>query len=357
MTNLERLQQRIASSELDAVLLVNSDNRFFATGFRSSAGAVVVTADKAWFITDSRYIEAATRYADGRYNVVLNTNEKTINDWIVELIKQENIKTLGGESARLSYEEFVAYEELVGMKMFGCQNMLDELRAQKSEEEIDIMRKAQEITDHAFTHILTILRPGISEQAVAAELVYSMMKEGAERMSFDPIVVSGVRSSMPHGVPSDKLIEEGDFVTMDFGCMYHGYCSDMTRTVAIGYATDEMKDVYNTVLKAQLTGISITKAGIPGKAIDQAARDVITEAGYGEYFGHGYGHCLGLEVHEPPYASPKGEALMPANCVCSAEPGIYIPGKFGVRIEDAVIIREGGHEVLAKSPKELIIVE
>ena len=212
------------------------------------------------------------------------------------------------------------------------------------------------ITDAAFTEILNFLRPGVTEQAVAARLMYEMMRRGAQRMSFDPIVVTGPRSSMPHGTPGETPLRPGDFVTMDFGCVYGGYCSDMTRTVAIGHATDEMAAVYNTVLRAQQAGIAAAKAGIPGKAVDKAGRDVIEAAGYGAYFGHGFGHSLGLDIHERPNASPTESRPMPDGCVCSAEPGVYLPGKFGVRIEDVVVFRENGCEDLTKSPKELIIV-
>ena len=356
MSNLERLKNRIAAEELDAVLLLDSYNRHFATGFHSSSGAVIVTADDAWFITDSRYIEAAQEAAAGRYNVCLHNGDHPMNSMIKSILAEQGVSRLGGEACRLSYEEYTAYEELLGIKMIGCQGMIDELRAVKNEEELAFMRKAQEITDDVFAYILTFIKPGMTERRVAAELVYQMMLRGADQVSFDPIVVAGHRSSMPHGVPSDNVIQEGDFVTMDFGCLYKGYCSDMTRTIAVGYATEEMRKVYDTVLQAQLAGLAVSKAGVLGKDVDKAARDVIEAAGYGEYFGHGYGHCLGLEIHESPNANPRGDVPMPAGCVCSAEPGIYLPGKFGVRIEDTAIFREDGVEILTKSPKDLIIV-
>ena len=356
MSNLERLKNRIAAEELDAVLLLDSYNRHFATGFHSSSGAVIVTANDAWFITDSRYIEAATEFAAGRFNVCLHNSAHPMNDMIKTIMAEQGVSRLGGESCRLSYDEYTKYEELLGIKMIGCQAMLDELRAAKNEEELEYMRKAQEITDDVFAYILTFIKPGMTERRVAAELVYQMRLRGADQVSFDPIVVAGHRSSMPHGVPSDNVIQEGDFVTMDFGCLYNGYCSDMTRTIAMGYATDEMRKVYDTVLQAQLAGLAVSKAGVLGKDVDKAARDIIEAAGYGEYFGHGYGHSLGLEIHEAPYASPRGDEPMPVGCVCSAEPGIYLPGKFGVRIEDTAIFLEDGVEILTKSPKELIIV-
>lgn len=356
MTNLEKLQQSIAASGLDAMLLIDPKNRFYVTGFQSSAGAVVVTCDDAWLFTDSRYIEAAENAAAGRYHVEQNDQIHSLGDLVKGVLTARGLTKLGGEEQSLSHEDYLSYQKAVGLSLIPAQKLVMELRASKSEEEIALMREAQHITDRAFSHILTFLRPGVTEQAVAAELMYSMMRDGAQRMSFDPIVVTGAHSSMPHGVPGATVLQTGDFVTMDFGCVFGGYCSDMTRTVAIGYATKEMKTVYNTVLEAQLAGIGTAKAGIPGKYVDKAGRDVIQKAGYGSYFGHGFGHSLGLDIHENPNASSSESRPMPYGCVCSAEPGIYLPGKFGVRIEDVIVFREDGCEILTKSPKELIIV-
>ena len=196
----------------------------------------------------------------------------------------------------------------------------------------------------------------MTEREVAAELVYRMLRHGSEGNSFDPIVVTGAKTSMPHGVPGDEVIKSGDFITMDFGSLKDGYCSDMTRTVAVGSASEEMKNVYSVVLEAQLAGIAAAKAGVPGKVIDGAARAVIEKAGYGEYFGHGFGHSLGLDIHEAPNANPRGETPMPEGAVVSAEPGIYLPGRFGVRIEDVMVLHNDGAEVITKAPKELIIL-
>lgn len=356
MTNLEKLQRSIAASGLDAMLLIDPKNRFYATGFQSSAGAVVVTRDDAWLFTDSRYIEAAEQAAGGRYHVAQNDREHSLGSLVREVLTACNLTKLGGEEHSLSHEDYLSYEKAVGVPLIPAQQLIMDLRAAKSDGEIACMRKAQAITDEAFAEILNFLRPGVTEQAVAAELMYQMMKRGAQRMSFDPIVVTGARSSMPHGVPGETLLRPGDFVTMDFGCVYDGYCSDMTRTVAIGHATDEMREVYGIVLNAQLAGIAAAKAGVLGKDVDKAGRDIIAAAGYGPYFGHGFGHSLGLDIHESPNASPSENRPMPDGCVCSAEPGIYLPGKFGVRIEDVIVFRETGCEVLTKSPKELIIV-
>ncbi len=356
MTNLQKLQNKLTESGLDAMLLTDPKNRFYVTGFHSSAGAVVVTQNDAWLFTDSRYIEAAEHAAAGAYHVGLNDREHSLSALVRRVLDQNHATKVGGEEASLSYQEYIGYEKALGCQLIPAQGLVMQLRAAKTPEELEKMVKAQEITDRAFQHILTFLRPGVTEQAVAAELMYVMMKDGAERMSFDPIVVTGVRSSMPHGVPGQTVIQRGDFVTMDFGCIYEGYCSDMTRTVAIGSASEEMRKVYGIVLEAQLAGIRTAKAGVLGRDVDKAGRDVIESAGYGEYFGHGFGHSLGLDIHEAPNASPAGTAEMPLGCVCSAEPGIYLPGKFGVRIEDVVVYEENGCRVLTKSPKELLIV-
>ena len=245
---------------------------------------------------------------------------------------------------------------LLNLRLTRAQELLRTLRASKTEEEIQSMIAAQRISEKALEEVLQIIRPGMTEREVMAELVYHMLRNGSEGNSFDPIVVTGANTSMPHGVPGDTVIQAGDFITMDFGSLKNGYCSDMTRTVAVGYATEEMKNVYDIVLKAQLAGIAAARSGVLGKEIDAAARKVITEAGYGPYFGHGFGHSLGLDIHEPPFAGPTGNVPMAENDLCSAEPGIYLPGKFGVRIEDVMIIRSTGAEVITKAPKRELIV-
>ena len=218
------------------------------------------------------------------------------------------------------------------------------------------MKKAQKITDDAFRAVLSFIRPGMTEREIAARLVYEMMRMGADKVSFDPIVAAGPNGSRPHAIPGDRVLEQGMFVTMDFGCKVDGYCSDMTRTVAIGQPDEEMERVYETVLAAQKAGINAARAGVSGREIDAAARRVIEEAGYGEYFSHSFGHSLGIDIHEAPNASPREQREMPVGAVISAEPGIYIPGKFGVRIEDVLILKEGGCEDITRSPKNLIIL-
>lgn len=275
---------------------------------------------------------------------------------INEVIGEHTIKKLGFEENDMTYGDYLRYNEALHAVLVPMQAKIDAFRATKEPWEIELMRKAQAITDQTFSELCKIIQAGMTEKELEAELLYRLYKHGAEGPSFDPIVVSGPNTSLPHGVPGERKLEFGDFITMDFGCIYGGYCSDMTRTVALGFVSEEMDKVYKTVLKAQLAGIAATKAGVAGRDIDGTARKVIADAGYGDYFGHGYGHSLGILIHEAPNANTRNDQPMPAGAVVSAEPGIYLPGKFGVRIEDVTVITETGCEVLTKSPKNLIIL-
>jgi Xaa-Pro aminopeptidase len=234
--------------------------------------------------------------------------------------------------------------------------LLTVLRGSKDEVEIAAMVAAQRIAESALEELLGEIAVGMTEKEIAARLQYLMVTAGAEKLSFDTIVASGPNSSMPHAVPTERRIENGDFLTIDFGCVYHGYCSDMTRTFAVGSVSDEMRAVYDTVLEAQLAGIAAAKAGVSGKEIDGAAREVIEKAGYGPYFGHSFGHSLGIDIHENPNASPGNNEPMPVGAVISAEPGIYLPGRFGVRIEDVLVLEESGCRNITAFPKELLVI-
>ena len=258
-----------------AILLTDENDRRFATGFPSSNGAVIVTVHQAFFITDARYIEAARAALTGIAQVLLCSREAPMRTLVQGILREANVQILGGEEQTTSYAEFTAYEQLFGLKLQPAQNLIRNLRAAKQPEELAMMYQAQQITDEAFAQICTVIRPGMTEREIAAELIYRMLRLGAEGMSFDPIVLTGPDTSMPHGVPGDRRVAAGDFVTMDFGCRKNGYCSDMTRTVAVGMPSDEMRTVYQTVLDAQLAGIAAAKAGVTGERVDAAARKVI----------------------------------------------------------------------------------
>ena len=355
MSRFDKIAGRLKDYGLDAMMITSEPNRLYATGFHSTAGMAIVTTTGSYFFTDSRYIEAASKRIDN-CQILENTREKPMSMLAEEVIARHGIKRLGFEESYTTVEEYDLWREKLSCELVPAAGLLGELRAVKDQGEIDTMIAAQRIAEKALTEVLNFITVGRTEKEIAAFLQYQMLLGGAEKMSFDPIVVSGANSSMPHGVPTDKPVASGDFITMDFGCIYGGYCSDMTRTVAVGSVTEEMDKVYHTVLQAQLEGIAATKAGVAGKTVHEAAAAVISEAGYGAYFGHGFGHSLGVEIHESPNASPANDKPLPAGAVISAEPGIYLPGRFGVRIEDVVVVKEGGCEDITLAPKELLIL-
>ena len=353
MKNLEKYLS-LLDGEVDGLLLTSRYSRHYGAEFDIAEGVAIVTKAGCRYFTDSRYIESAQMGIQGFevLDVAGVGYAKRLNDAIADF----GVTTLGYEEVYLTVAELMNFEKNLNAKLVPFNKEISGFRGVKEDWELDNLRKAQKIADKAFAEVLPRIKTGMSELELQAELIYCMYKNGAHGLSFDPIVVSGPNSSMPHGVAGERKIQDGDFITMDFGVLYNGYCSDMTRTVAIGHVTEEMEKVYNTVLAAQLAGLAVSRAGVPGKDIDGAARQVIVDAGYGPYFGHGYGHSVGLEVHENPSPNVRNENPMPLHSVASAEPGIYLPGKFGVRIEDCVIFTEDGYENLASSPKELIIL-
>ena len=355
MKNIEKYQSLLETGEVDALLLTSVYNRLYAAQYRVAEGVAVVTREGAYYFTDSRYIEAAEKNLKG-FTVRMTHPGSSEIERINEVIGEHTIKKLGFEENDMTYGDYLRYNEALHAVLVPMQAKIDAFRATKEPWEIELMRKAQAITDQTFSELCKIIQAGMTEKELEAELLYRLYKHGAEGPSFDPIVVSGPNTSLPHGVPGERKLDFGDFITMNFGCIYGGYCSDMTRTVALGFVSEEMDKVYKTVLKAQLAGIAATKAGVAGRDIDGTARKVIADAGYGDYFGHGYGHSLGILIHEAPNANTRNDQPMPAGAVVSAEPGIYLPGKFGVRIEDVTVITETGCEVLTKSPKNLIIL-
>ena len=357
MMNIERLMSVIPEN-IDAALIVTPCNRRYFTGFISSDGFLLVTRKGSIFYTDSRYIEAAEK----QIKCCEVAEGKQVFAQMKDYLNEKNVKTVAVEAAGMTLAEFSRLQSNENMKDFEfiSDNSLDSaisvFRKVKSREETDKIIKAQEITEKAFLHILNFIRKGRTEKEIQLELDFFMLKNGADALSFDTIAVSGVNSSMPHGVPSEKVIEDGDFITMDFGAVVDGYHSDMTRTVAVGFVTDEMQKVYDTVLKAQLASLDVIRAGLSCFDADKAARDVIADAGYGAFFGHGTGHGVGVEIHELPNLSPRSTMTLETGNIVTVEPGIYLPGKFGVRIEDMVFVTENGCENLTKAQKSLIVL-
>ena len=341
MNHLSQIADKLSQYDLDAMLIVSEPGERYAVGFQGE-GYVLVTREGSQYSTDGRYIEAAQKQVTGA-EVVLTSRERSHLALARDFLAARGLKRVGFESAAVSVAQHRRWQESFpkGCELIPAQELLDGLRASKDEEEIAAMLQAQKITDAAFGEILNYIRPGLTEH---------------RKVSFDPIVAAGANGSMPHAVPGETVIQKGMFVTMDFGCVYDGYCSDMTRTVAVGQPTQEMERVYETVLTAQKAGIAAARAGMPGRELDAAARKVIEEAGYGDYFTHSFGHSLGLEIHESPNASPSETRPLPVGTVISAEPGIYLPGRFGVRIEDVLVLEEGGCRDITQSPKNLIVL-
>ncbi len=355
MNRFDKIIGMLDAYGLDALLITSEPNRLYVTGFPSSAGTAVVTKEGCCFLTDSRYIEAAAREITG-CEVAEPTRANPTLQMVEDFLRRRQVRRLGFEEDRTTVSEYETLRSKLTCELVPAAALLAEARAVKDPGEVEAMIDAQRITEKALDEVLPFIKAGRTEKEIAARLQYLMLHYGAENMSFDPIVVSGPNGSLPHGVPGERVIQNGEFVTMDFGCIYHGYCSDMTRTVAVGFATEEMQRVYSTVLSAQEAGIRAARAGVTGREVDGAARAVITAAGYGDYFGHSFGHGVGVEIHEAPNASPMNEKPLPAGAVISAEPGIYLPGKLGVRIEDVILLTEEGCKDLTKAPKELIIL-
>lgn len=354
MNHLRKIAARLREFGLDAMLVTSPAGEYYAVGFHGE-GTVVATPDKCFYLTDPRYSEAAEKTVTGAELLVTGPNRGSMK-LLLELTRAHKIKKLGFEEHFMTVSALEKYSAELSCRLVPAGGLITGLRAAKDGDEIAAMERAQRIAERALNEILAFIRPGRTEKEIAARLTYEMLRLGADKMSFDPIVVAGPNSSRPHGVPGARAVAAGDFITMDFGCITEGYCSDMTRTVAMGHATDEMRAVYGIVLRAQMAGIGAARAGVPGRQIDACARKVIADAGYGAFFGHGFGHSLGLEIHEAPNANTAEETLMPVGAVISAEPGIYLPGKFGVRIEDVIVLTETGCYNLTKAAKELIIL-
>jgi len=352
---IDRIRAALKDHPFDAVLLTSPQNRFYATGFPSSAGIALITLDNAYFATDFRYFEDAGKKIEG-FELEMVKAGHSYHDVINAVIQKESIARIGFEDNAMTYSEYLAKKNALQAELVPMGDMMAALRMIKLPHEIERIEAAQRIAEESFEALLPDIRVGATEAELAAKLIYYMALRGSEKPSFDPIVVSGANGSLCHGHPTEKPIAAGDFITFDFGATYRGYCSDMTRTVAVGQPSDEMVQVYQTVLKAQNEAIAAAKAGIIGADLDRVARDIIKDAGYGEYFGHGLGHGLGIDVHDAGSASPAYAKSLPANFVCTIEPGIYIPGKFGVRIEDFVLLTDDGCVNITKAPKELLIL-
>ena len=354
VNNYSYLLSLLQDHHVDAALITFLPDIRWACGFTGSNGFVIVLPDEVHFLSDGRYKEQARQEVTG---AVVHTPGYEL----FEYAAQENLL---GDARRILYQaDYVTVAQLEQWRALWPsvdwvpgKRLLTVAVASKTDEEVDRIRRAQHITDAVFEHVLGFIRPGLSEQEVAAEIVYQHLMRGAEKMSFDPIVASGLRGALPHARASVKRLEPGELIVLDFGCFLEGYASDMTRTVALGEPGDEARAVYQVVLEAQQRAIDQARAGLSTRALDAMARSVIEEAGYGDYFTHSLGHGIGLQTHEWPRVSFHVDEGLPAGVAVTIEPGVYLPGRFGIRIEDIVVLREAGCDNLTNSPKELLIL-
>ncbi len=357
---IRELRKKLQAENLDGLILIHSDwmdSRFsllrYITGFSGSTGLLVIGPKRADFFTDSRYTDQARKQIKGvKVHIVKGSALDALKDF--QQLAPKNCR-FGIDSAHLTVQELGKLRHVWSQAIFvKTDSALSDLGWVKEKEELQHIRKAVEISDTAFSRVLQLVKPGVKERDIAAELEYQMIMLGSEKPAFETIIASGYRSALPHGVASAKKLKKGDFVTFDFGATVNGYVSDITRTIVVGKATARQKKIYNIVLRAQLAGIKKVKAGTSGKAVDDAARKVITRSGYGKYFGHGTGHGIGYFVHIGPRLSPLSDDILKPNHVVTVEPGIYISGWGGVRIEDDVLVTRTGCKVLNKATKKLL---
>lgn len=353
-TKLLRLRQKMTAEGVDGFLVTSYLNWRYLSGFKGDAGMLLITEKSAYLFTDSRYTEVARSEAP-MFSVIQTGVD---DDPAKDVMEKEGVKSVAFEKEHVTYSNFEKMQSrFEGVRMTGVAGWIEDLRMVKTSAEIALMTRAAEIADEAFSLISGAVRIGATELELALDLEFTMRRLGAEGLAFPIIAVSGARSSLPHGQPTANKAQRGDFFTFDFGARYEGYCSDETRTFVIGDLDKKHREIYNVVLEAQLAGLEAVKPGSLGKDVDAAARKVIDDAGYGQYFGHGTGHGVGLAVHEAPSAGKKGETALQPGMVVTVEPGIYIPGFGGCRIEDMVLVTENGREVLSSSPKDLTVID
>jgi Xaa-Pro aminopeptidase len=350
---INKLRRVMLKNDLPTLIVTSRPNIYYLSGFTGSNATLFITEKENFLLTDFRYLEQAEKEAPA-FKILKADRE--VGKKISEL--SSSLTRIGIEEEEVSWAQYKKWEkEFAGVRLVEASKLLGQLREIKDREEIEIIRQAVEITDRAFKQILNRIKLGVEEREISLELEFFLRREGASAASFEYIVASGFRGALPHGVASEKKIKNGELLTMDFGAKYQGYCSDLTRTVSIGKPTLKQKEVYNLVLEAQLAALEAIKPGLKGKEIDRVARDIISKAGYGEYFGHGLGHSVGLEIHESPFLNTREEKVLEPGMIVTVEPGIYIPGWGGVRIEDMVLVTNSGAEVLTQASKEFIIID
>lgn len=348
---LQKIRQLICEENLDALIIASPNNRRYLSGFSGTAGALLISSEKALLVTDFRYVNQAEKQAP--LFKVIRWKDDFFKS-IAPLLEENGWHKIGFEAGQVVYSTYEEMQEKLSAELVAVKETAEKLRVIKDSEEIATLRRGAGVLDRAFLMIQKTARPGITERELALELEIFLLKEGAEEKSFNFIVASGPRGALPHGIASEKELQSGELVTIDFGGLFGGYATDMTRTIAIGNISEQQKEIYDIVYQAQREAAAAVKPGLLANEVDAVARNIIKDAGYGEYFGHGLGHGVGLEVHEQPTLNHLKTTELEPGMVVTIEPGIYLPDRAGVRIEDMVVVTEDGAELLTKSPRELI---
>lgn len=355
MDRLEKIKNQFDDLKIDSFLVKNLPNIRYISGFSGSAASILFTKDRNYFISDFRYKSQSAQEVYKDFEIIIYVQNSLL--FLKDLIEKHNLKKIGFESDFLTYADAESLKrDFKQVEFVPVDRLFQKIVSIKNEKEIVLTRKAVEITDKTFSELLNIIKPGMTEREVSAHISYLQKILGADGDSFDAIVASGERSAFPHARPTDRKIQKGDLVTLDFGSTVEGMKSDMTRTIAIGEISEESKKIYSIVKEAQQRALDKVKAGMNSKVVDSYARDYIKEQGYGNNFGHGLGHGLGYDIHEKPSLNERDEYILEENNIITIEPGIYVEGLGGVRIEDDVIVKENGCEILNKSSKELIFL-
>ncbi|MGI6533449.1 MAG: M24 family metallopeptidase [Peptococcia bacterium] len=353
LEHLAQFKAALQTQGLDAFLITDAVHCFYLSGFTGTNGWLLITAaqEQDYLVTDFRYQEQAAEQVTGLRIELQGASAVTT---ISELAQQCGLKTIGLDQEKVTLAVYAQLKEAMPqVTLLPSANPATEIRKRKNSQELQFIKKAVEIADKAFLHLLDYVRPGLSEKEIALELEFFMRRLGGTKNAFETIVASGERSALPHGVASNRILQDGDLVLLDFGTVYQGYHSDLTRTLYIGEPDGKAREIYQLVLRAQEAVLAQIQPGMKANELDAIARKMIAEAGYGAEFGHGLGHGVGLEIHEKPSLSPRDETVLEPGMVVTVEPGIYLPRWGGIRIEDMVVITPGGCEILTKSPKVL----
>lgn len=350
---LNEFRKTLKENNIDAMLVTNPFNRRYLSGFEGTGGVLLISRDDAILVTDFRYLEQAAQQAE---NFTVRRWQDDLYKSLAPMVAEAGWEKLGFEAKHIVYSTFNEMKNKMPVELVPVEEAVEKQRIKKSEKEIKALRRGAEILDRAYDYILTLIKPGMKEKELALELEIYLLRKGAEEMSFKFIVASGERGAMPHGTASDRVMQKGELVTIDFGAVFYGYATDMTRTLALGQIDQRQREIYNLVLEGQQRAVYAVKPGMKASDLDAVARSIFDDAGYGNYFGHGLGHGIGLETHEQPVLNPQSKTVLEPGMAFTVEPGIYIKGWGGIRIEDMVCVTEGGGETLTLSPRDLKVV-